>query len=222
MSAVLVVAPHPDDETLGCGGTLLRHAARGDSVHWLIVTAMDSSRFSAERIECRVREVDQIAAAYGFASTTCLQFPASRLDEVPCSELVAAIGAVVGKLQPEVIYLPFPGDAHTDHHAVYSAAAAATKWFRYPSVKRVLACEIVSETDFGLAPDGLAFRPNSYVDISAWLDQKIAIMRLYEGEMGEHPFPRSEVAMRALANLRGAQSGFFAAEAFMLLKEIVG
>lgn len=222
MSVVLVVAPHPDDETLGCGGTLLRHMAGGDSVHWLIASAMDTARFSAERIERRSQEIDQVASAYGFTSTTRLQFPASRLDEVPCSELVASIGAVVEKLQPGVVYLPFPGDAHTDHRAVYSAAAAATKWFRYSFVKRVLACEIGSETDFGLAPDGLAFRPNSYVDISAWLDKKIAIMRLYEGEMGEHPFPRSEVAMRALANLRGAQSGFAAAEAFMLLKEIVG
>ncbi|MCX7164724.1 MAG: PIG-L family deacetylase [Rhodocyclales bacterium] len=222
MSVVLVVAPHPDDETLGCGGTLLRHKSRGDSLHWLIVTAMDSARFSAERIAHRAREIDQVAGAYGFGSTTCLQFPASRLDEVPCNELVAAIGVVVGKLQPEVIYLPFPGDAHTDHRAVYSAAAAVTKWFRYPFVKRVLACEIVSETDFGLAPDGLAFRPNSYVDISPWLDRKIDIMRLYAGEMGEHPFPRSERAIRALASLRGAQSGFAAAEAFMLLKEIVG
>lgn len=222
MSVVLVVAPHPDDETLGCGGALLRHGSRGDSVHWLIVTAMDSARFGAERVERRSREIEQVAGAYGFGSSTCLHFPASRLDEVPCTELIAAIGAVVGRLQPEVIYLPFPGDAHTDHRAVYSAAVAVTKWFRYPFVKRILACDIVSETDFGLAPDGLAFRPNFYVDISAWLDRKIAIMRLYEGEMGEHPFPRSELAMRALASLRGAQSGFAAAEAFMLLKEIVG
>lgn len=222
MSAVLVIAPHPDDETLGCGGALLRHKSLGDSVHWLIVTSMDSVRYSAERIEHRSREIEQVAGAYGFDSTTCLQFPAARLDEAPCNKLVAAIGAVVDRLQPAVIYLPFPGDAHTDHRAVYSAAAAVTKWFRYPFVKRVLACEIISETDFGLAPDGLAFRPNSYVDISAWLDKKIAIMRFYEGEMGDHPFPRSEVAMRALASLRGAQSGFAAAEAFMLIKEIVG
>ncbi len=220
MSVVLVVAPHPDDETLGCGGTLLRHASRGDSVHWLIVSEMDPTCFSAERIDRRSREIDQVASAYGFASTTCLRFPASKLDEVPCNEMVASISAVFNRLQPEIIYLPFPGDAHTDHHAVYSASVVATKWFRYPFVKRVLACEILSETDFGLAPDGLAFRPNSYVNISAWLDEKIAIMRLYEGEIGEHPFPRSDLAMRALANLRGAQSGLVAAEAFMVLKEI--
>lgn len=222
MSVVLVVAPHPDDETLGCGGALLRHKSLGDSVHWLIATAMDPIRFGTERTERRSAEIGKVASTYGFDSTTCLEFPVSRLDEVPCGELVAAIGAVVGKVQPEVIYLPFPGDAHTDHRAAHTAAVAATKWFRYPFVKRVLACEIMSETDFGLAPDGLAFRPNYYVDISPWLEQKLAIMGLYEGEMGEHPFPRSEVAMRAQAILRGAQSGFAAAEAFMLLKEIVG
>jgi LmbE family N-acetylglucosaminyl deacetylase len=222
VSAVLVVAPHPDDETLGCGGVLLRHKSLGDSVHWLIVTAMDPIRFGAERTERRSAEIENVASAYGFDSTTRLEFSASRLDEVPCSDLVAAIGAVVSKFQPNTIYLPFPGDAHTDHRAVHFAAAAATKWFRYPFVKRVLACEIASETDFGLAPDGLAFRPNYYVDISPWLEKKLAIMRLYAGEMGEHPFPRSEAAIRALATLRGAQSGFAAAEAFMLLKEIVG
>jgi LmbE family N-acetylglucosaminyl deacetylase len=216
----MVVAPHPDDETLGCGGTLLRHISRGDSVHWLIVSEMDPACFSAERIDRRSREITQVASAYGFASTNCLRFPASRLDEVPCNEMVASISAVVNQLKPEIIYLPFPGDAHTDHHAVYLASVVATKWFRYPFVRRVLACEILSETDFGLAPDGLAFRPNSYVNISAWLDEKIAIMRLFEGEIGEHPFPRSDVAIRALASLRGAQSGFVAAEAFMVLKEI--
>ena len=220
MSVVMVVAPHPDDETLGCGGTLLRHVSRGDSVHWLIVSEMDPTCFSAERIDRRSREIKQVASAYGFASTNCLRFPASRLDEVPCNEMVASISAVVNHLKPEIIYLPFPGDAHTDHHAVYLASVVATKWFRYPFVRRVLACEILSETDFGLAPDGLAFRPNSYVNISAWLDEKIAIMRLFEGEIGEHPFPRSDVAIRALASLRGAQSGFVAAEAFMVLKEI--
>lgn len=221
MSVVLVIAPHPDDETLGCGGTLLRHRAAGDSVHWLIVTAMDPVGFSAERIARRSREIDQVSAAYGFSSTSCLEYPAARLDQVPCAELVSAIGQVIGSLQAEVIMLPFSGDAHTDHRIVHTAASAATKWFRYPFVKRILACEITSETDFGLAPAAFGFTPNVFVDISPWLAKKIEIMRLYEGEMGEHPFPRSEIAIRALATLRGAQSGFAAAESFMLLKEIV-
>lgn len=220
MSIVLVVAPHPDDETLGCGGTLLRHRHGGDDVHWLVVTALDAGRYSADRIERRKQEIRTVAAAYGFASTTELGFATTRLDVVPLDELVARIADVVALVKPEIIYLPFPGDAHTDHRFVFLAGAAATKWFRHPSVRRVLACEIPSETDFGLVPDGLSFKPNSYVDISPWLERKLTIMHCYEGEMGQHPFPRSEQAIRALASLRGAQCGTEAAEAFMVLKEI--
>lgn len=221
MTCVLVMAPHADDETLGCGGTLLRHMALGDTVHWLLVTAMDPVGFSPERIASRRREIEAVSAAYGFSSVVELGFPTARLDTVPVDELVAAVGGTVGSIQPDVIYLPFPGDAHSDHRAVHTAAVATTKWFRYPSVKRVLACETPSETDFGLAADGLPFRPNVFVDISPWLEAKIEIMRLYAGEMSGHPFPRSEVGLRALATVRGAQCGCVAAEAFMLLKETV-
>ncbi len=221
MKTVLVIAPHPDDETLGCGGTLLRHRGGGDELHWLVVTQLDGERHSTERVKCRQEEIRKVADAYGFASTTQLGFETSRLDCVPMDEIVFRIGDVVAKVKPEIIYLPFPGDAHTDHRIVYLAASAATKWFRYPSVRRVLACEIPSETDFGLAPDGLSFKPNSYVDISPWLGKKLEIMQRYVGEMGTHPFPRSEAAIRALATLRGAQCGADAAEAFMILKEIV-
>ena len=221
MSSVLVVAPHPDDETLGCGGTLLRHVSMGDEVHWLLVTAMDAVRFAPARIEARRREIQAVSAAYRFASVIELGLPTARLDALPVDELVASIGKAVGAIKPDIVYLPFPGDAHTDHRTVFTAAIAATKWFRYPGVRRILACEIPSETDFGLAPDALPFRPNVYVDISSWLQTKLNIMRMYAGEMAEHPFPRSEDGLRALATLRGSQSGCEAAEAFMLLKELV-
>ena len=221
MSIVLVVAPHPDDETLGCGGTLLRHRSKGDELHWLVVTQLDAERYSTERVAGRQQEIVEVVAAYGFASVTQLKFETTRLDRVPLDEIVSAVGDVVATVKPEVIYLPFPGDAHTDHRIVYQAASAATKWFRHSSVRRVLACEILSETDFGLAPDALPFKPNSYVDISSWLDKKLEIMYRCAGEMGKHPFPRSETAIRALASLRGAQCGTEAAEAFMVLKEIV-
>ncbi len=222
MSIILVIAPHPDDETLGCGGALLRHISIGDLVHWVIVSTMDPSCFSAEQIDRRSNEINQVASAYGFASITNLRFNASRLDDIPVTELVDSIGDVISQLRPETIYLPFPGDAHTDHRAVYLSAISATKWFRYPFVKRILACEIVSETDFGLNPEGLPFRPNLYINISDWIEKKIEIMRLYESEIGEHPFPRSAEVIRALARLRGAQSGFLSAEAFMVVKEIIG
>ncbi len=221
MSNILVIAPHPDDETLGCGGTLLRHRQSGDDIHRLIVIAITANQASANRIQGRKREIATVVAAYGFASTTELGFETTTLDAPPMSALVAGIGDAVKRIRPEVVYLPYPGDAHTDHRAVFLAGSSATKWFRYPSVKRVLAYETISETNFGMAPDMLPFRPNSYIDIGPWLDKKIEIMACYEGEMGTHPFPRSETAIRAQATFRGAEAGVATAEAFMLLKEIV-
>ena len=189
MSNILVIAPHPDDETLGCGGTLLRHRQSGDDIHWLIVAAITANQAFADRIQGRKREIATVVAAYGFASTTELGFETTTLDALPMNALVVG--------------------------------SSATKWFRYPSVKRVLAYETISETNFGIAPDMLPFRPNSYIDISPWLDKKIEIMACYEGEMGTHPFPRSQTAIRAQATLRSAEAGVSVAEAFMLLKEIV-
>lgn len=216
MKTVLVVAPHPDDETLGCGGTLLRHIAAGDAVHWLVLTALpEGSTLSPDVF-------DQVGAAFGFAGVHRLELPDARLDTVPLADLISRISPVVRRVEPATIYLPHPGDAHTDHRAAFDAAIACTKSFRYPSVRRVLVYETLSETDFGLDPDRGGFRPNVYVDITAHLERKLEILRLcYPGEMGEHPFPRNEGALRAMAALRGAVAGCPAAEAFLLLKEIL-
>lgn len=220
MTTVLAIAPHPDDETLGCGGTLLRHRADGDTVHWLVASAMPADGpWPEERRQRREREITAVTAHYGFASVQRLDFPAARLDTVPAADLVAAMAAAMAPLQPETIYLPFRGDAHSDHAAVFDAAAACTKWFRYPSIRRVRVYETPSETGFGLGSD--VFHPNLFSDITPHLDSKLAAMRLYEGEMGTFPFPRSEEAIRALAALRGSQCGRNAAEAFMSLREVI-
>jgi LmbE family N-acetylglucosaminyl deacetylase len=220
MSTILVVAPHPDDETLGCGGTLLRHVAAGDAVHWLIVTHLSETvGTSAERIATREQEIEQVAVRYGMAGTTNLEFPTTRLDTIPIGDLVASIGEVVQAVEPHIVYLPFRNDIHTDHALVFDAAASCTKWFRYPSIQRVLAYETLSETDFALDPDVAGFRPTVFVDVTNYLDKKIEIMHIFESEMGTAPFPRSEAVLRSLATLRGAAAGYDAAEAFMLLKE---
>jgi LmbE family N-acetylglucosaminyl deacetylase len=221
MSIVLAVAPHPDDETLGCGGTLLRHRAEGDDIHWLIITAMSEVLgFSAEQIIKRDKEITGIAEAYDFASITRLDLPTALLDTQPLGDLVGAIGGVFGSIQPEIVYAPFPGDAHSDHRVVFDAVSACCKWFRHSSLRRVMACEIPSETDVGIDPTSAPFRPNLFVNVSDYLDKKIQIMKNYDGEMGDFPFPRSEQSIRALAHHRGSQAGYAAAEAFMTLKEI--
>ncbi len=218
---VLCVAPHPDDETLGCGGTLLRHIARGDAVHWLVMTRMSPALgFSAERIASREREIADVAAAYGFAGVHQAGLPTTRLDTLPKADLIEAVSSVVRSVQPDMLYMPYRNDAHSDHAAVFDAAAACCKHFRHASIRRACAYETLSETEFGLRTDDPGFRPNLFVDTSAWLERKIQIMRLFAGEMGEAPFPRSAEAIRALATYRGGVAGTAAAEAFMILREI--
>ncbi|MBR9973731.1 PIG-L deacetylase family protein [Magnetospirillum sulfuroxidans] len=221
MSVVLAVAPHPDDETLGYGGTLLRHRAEGDQIHWLIVTAVSPEfGWSAQRMAERATAIDNMAADYSFASVTQLGLPTARLDTLPLSDLVATVAQVIETIRPDTVYTPHSGDVHSDHRLVFQAVAAATKTFRSPYVRRLLVCEIQSETDFAVQPDRLPFQPNVFVDITPYLSRKIALLSHFASEMGVFPFPRSAEAIRALAMCRGAQAGVAAAEAFMLLKEI--
>lgn len=222
MNTVLHVTPHADDETLGCGGALLRHAAEGDAVHWLIVTDLDGAAgYSAAAIERREREIEAVAAAYPFAAVHRLRLPDARLDALPLLEVALALRGVFAEVRPETVYLPFRGDAHSDHRVVFDAAAACLRPHRAGWARRLLAYETPSETDFAIDPERPGFRPNLFVDVERWLARKIEILGIYgESELGEHPFPRSERGVRALATLRGAAAGVAAAEAFVVLREI--
>lgn len=215
---ILVIAPHPDDETLGAGGTLLRAIASGRPVHWLIVTKMRAEDgWPADKMARREAEIKAVADAFGFAGVHILPYPAARLDTFPMGDLVASIGAVVKETQPEIIMLPHRGDAHSDHAAVHDAGAACAKWFRYPSVRWTLVYETLSETDASVQ-DAETFQPDVFVDISAQLDEKLRITELFGDEIQPFPFPRSLQALRALAETRGVACGATAAECFMLLR----
>jgi LmbE family N-acetylglucosaminyl deacetylase len=199
---------------------MLRLKAEGHKVAWLIVTRITSEAgWSKEKIQQRADEIKRVTAFFGFDSVFELNFPTTQLDQVPMSDLVAAISNVFKTFDPEEVFVPHPSDVHTDHKVVFDAVASCTKWFRYPSVRRVLAYETLSETDFGLQKNQ-AFRPNVFVNIDPYLAKKLQAMKIYESELGEFPFPRSHEAIQALASLRGAASGFKAAEAFELLREI--
>ena len=218
----LVIAPHPDDELLGCGGTLLRRVAEGGSVGWLLMTAItEEAGWQREKVAQRASEIQQVREGLGVHSEHFfpLDFPTAELDSIPMSSLISRISNVFKQFEPEEVLLPYPGDVHSDHRITFEAACACTKWFRYSSVRRVLVYETPSETDFGIDPRDSGFRPNVFVDISQYIDRKLELMAIYESEMGEFPFPRSETALRALAQARGSQAGFEAAEAFMLLRE---
>ena len=216
------MATHPDDETLGCGGTLLKHKANGDEIHWLIATGIKKSKgCSVSAIEKRNKEIKKVEDLYGFASVNKLNLSTTKVDTYSMGELVSKISHVINTVKPNIIYLPFKGDVHSDHKYIFDAAYSCTKIFRYPFIKKIFMMETLSETEFSLSTKEDSFVPNIFVDISEFMDKKIEIMKTYENEMGVHPFPRSERNIRALATFRGATSGCNYAESFMLLKEIM-
>jgi LmbE family N-acetylglucosaminyl deacetylase len=208
---VLCVAVHPDDETLGCGGTLLRHMEEGDSVECLFITDGNPNQ----------REViAQVIDKYGFDRTHRLGLPDARLDEETGAVLVSSIGKVFQDVQPQVIYIPNRSDAHSDHRCIYQAIAACTKPFRFPYIREVLMMEVMSETDSIPALPETAFIPNVFVDISKQMSQKMEIMKSYQSELMDYPDIRNKDSIRALCRYRGAQINVEYAEAFMLLKSI--
>ena len=222
MRTIVVVAPHPDDETLGCGGSLLRHRREGDSINWLIMTTADGlADYDQVRLDSRLREIDEVSQAYGFDCVHQLAFTATELDSIPMKDVVGEVSGFFSDLSPYTVYLPYRNDVHSDHQVVFDAVAACTKCFRYPSIRQVRAYETLSETEFGLRPEDPGFKPNLWIDITAELERKIDILQLYEGEIQAHPFPRSVANIRALATFRGAQAGCGAAESFMSLMEIL-
>jgi LmbE family N-acetylglucosaminyl deacetylase len=218
---VMVVAPHPDDETLGCAGALLRHAQAGDTIIWLVITSMhEVDGYTLKQIDNRQAEMHAVAQRYGFAEVVCLGLRTARLDSLPLADLISHISSVFQRIRPEILYIPYRYDAHSDHGCVFDAVSACSKSFRYPFIRSVYAYETLSETGFGLTVENSAFSPNLFVDISHCLEQKLSIMMIYQDEIGTFPFPRSQEAVKALAQLRGAQANMLAAEAFMILKEL--
>ena len=220
--AVLVISGHPDDETLGCGGTLLRHHARGDRVFWLIVTKTYAPQWSHEVVAVKAAEVEAVATVYGFERHFNLGLPSARLDTVPEADLISGIRDVIGLTEPTTVYVVHSGDAHTDHQRVHRATMSVLKSFYMTKfgVGRILAYETVSSTDVATPHVTTAFLPNVFIDITPYIDRKLEIMERYRSEAQVEPLPRSASAIRALARYRGAIVGVQYAEAFMLIREV--
>ena len=222
MNKVLVIAVHPDDETLGCGGTLLKHKAQGDEIYWLVVTGPikgDHPAFTDEFIAQRDALVDRVSSEYGFNETIKLNLPTQKLHAVDLKDIILKVSEVLKRIQPDTIYMMYNNDVHSDHRVAFDAAYSCTKSFRYPFIKRILMIEALSETEFSLATQGTTFVPNVYVDITSYLDKKLEIMSLFEGELMVEPWPRSLSSIKALARVRGSRAGVMYAESFQLLYE---
>ncbi|MBY0493506.1 MAG: PIG-L family deacetylase [Cyanobacteria bacterium] len=220
MKRITVISVHPDDETLGCGGTILRHIAGGDRVDWIVVSAGWEPKYGKDQIAAKAREVERVAQAYGMADVKRLGLQTTRLRELPLATIVDALGPALDATAPNEIYTVHRGDVHTDHQAVFEAVSIVCKPFRdRPRPGRLLSFETLSSTDAALATPA-PFLPNAFVDITPFIDRKIEIMAMFTTEQQPYPQPRSAESIRAQARYRGAAIGREYAEAFMLLREV--
>ncbi len=210
-----VVSAHPDDETLGAGGTLARHVLAGDEVHACIVTKAYTPDWPEEAITRSRVQAEKALGILGAASVRFLGFPTVKLNAVPGKEINDKLIEFVGEIKPHIIYAPFPGDLNSDHRIVARAAAIAAR----PAQKHkcsLLYFETLSSTEWGRIFLGKSFHPNVYIDISATMQRKLEAAECYQMEMREHPHPRSVEGIKTLARMRGMEAGLEAAEAFML------
>lgn len=220
IGAALVLAPHPDDEILGCGGTMARLVDAGAAVHVAIVTSGQPPRFAAEGVAQVRAEAAAAHARIGVTATHWLDFPAAELDRVPHAALNAGIGRLVAELAPDTLFVPFVGDIHLDHQLVFTSALVAARPRASAFPRRIYAYETLSETNWNAPYLSPAFVPNVFVDIAATLERKLEAFGLFASQVQPAPSERSVAALRALATLRGATVHRAAAEAFVLVREI--
>lgn len=220
---VLVVAAHPDDEVLGCGGTLARHSANGDEVVIAFLSDGESSRRDATdgvAITARNQAALEAATILGGSIAEFGQFADNQLDSVPVLEICRKVEQLVSEYRPDVIYTHHGGDLNVDHRLAHQAVMTAARPQQGSPVRTILSFETPSSTEWqpvGYAP---TFTPSWFVDISQTFETKLAALLPYSAELREWPHPRSLRAIEALARWRGASVGCEAAEAFTVSRHI--
>jgi LmbE family N-acetylglucosaminyl deacetylase len=212
---ILTIAAHPDDEVLGCGGVLALHARRGDAVTVVIACEGESHRYGPGGVG-QAGHVRRAARTLGVGDVRQLGFPDQALDTLRLTEIIAPLERVVREVRPRVVYCQFGGDVNRDHHLLFQAALVATR----PTegfLEAVLAFDTASSTEWAYPR---TFIPDTWVDIAATLDVKLAAMACYESELRPYPHPRSLKALEHRARALGNQVCLDAAEVFMTVRRI--
>lgn len=226
-STVLVVAAHPDDEILGCGGTIARHVQAGDTVNVLVLgEGVTSRNMVRDREQCaaEIAALQQAAQAahhlLGVHAAQMLDLPDNRFDTVAFLDIVKAIEKVKGTWKPDVVYTHHQADLNIDHRLTLQAVLTAFRPLPGERCRRICSFEVLSSTEWGRAGGQAAFSPAYFVDIAAFLEVKVAALKLYASEMRAFPHPRSETAVRVSAQRWGATAGVPAAEAFEVVRHL--
>ncbi len=223
----LIITAHPDDEVLGCGGSMAKWAKEGHEVHVLILAEGSTSRDKQRDRASRTEELSLLAqsakrATYilGVESVKLLDYPDNRMDSIDLLDVVKPVEEIIEKLQPEVVVTHHAGDLNIDHQIIHQAVITACRPQPGQTVKRILSFEVPSSTEWQSPSSGNPFVPNWFEDISDTLNLKIKALEAYKSEMRDWPHSRSTKAVEHLARWRGASVGVEAAEAFMLVREI--
>lgn len=217
---ILVIAVHPDDETLGCGGTILKHKKNNNQVYWLILTKANPNITHYDNIEkIQLKYIKQVAGEYNFDGWKQLNFLTTTLDEYPFGKIVREIDNYIRQIEPSIIYYHHFGDVHSDHRIASEAISSSTKNYRYPFIEKIFSFETLSETEFAPSIRNNVFVPNVFNDISIYMERKLQIMKLFTTEQMPEPLPRALSTIKALGRLRGSRIGVEYAEAFTLLFE---
>lgn len=218
---VLVIAPHPDDEVLGCGGAIARLSDAARDVHVAIVTRGQPPRFPVEAVAPLREEVAAAHALLKVTETHYLDLPAAELDRVAHADVNHALDKLFARIRPAAVFMPFKGDVHLDHELVFRSTLVAARPNRTDCPRRLYAYETLSETNWNAPYLTPPFVPNVFVDIAETLDRKLEAFAAYRSQCRAFPNERSPEALRALATLRGATVHLNAAEAFVLIREVL-
>jgi len=219
---VLVVAAHPDDEILGLGGTLARHAAEGDAVHILIVAEGATAREGGTAHDTgKLRDAAARAAqAIGAKTIDMLGLPDNQLDTLALLDVIRPIESAVRKISPTLVYTHHGSDLNLDHRIVHQAVVTACRPVPTSTIKKIYGFETLSSTEWAAPSMGPAFNPTHFVCITETLHAKKAALQCYKTEMRPFPHPRSLDVVEALAKLRGSAAGLESAEAFEVILDI--
>lgn len=223
----LIIAAHPDDEVLGCGGSMAKWAKDGHDVNVLIMAEGVTARDKKRARGTRKKELSHLAQSalvaseiLGVNSVVLLDYPDNRMDSVDLLDVVKTVEDYIEKLKPDEVVTHHACDLNIDHQITQQTVMTACRPLPSNFVKRILSFEVPSATEWQSPTVSSPFVPNCFEDISETLELKIKALKVYESEMREWPHSRSIKALEHLARWRGASVGVEAAEAFMLVREI--
>lgn len=220
MNKLLIIAPHPDDEILGCGGTMIKHIEAGDEVYVCIATKGCLPLFSSEGTERTRSEARNCHHHIGVKKTFFLDLPAVMIEKENRYDVNDKILDVIKQVQPDEVYIPHWGDMQKDHQIVAESCMVALRPKYEPKVKRIYSYETMSETAWNAPNVQNEFIPNVFVDITNTIDKKLEALSFFHSQLSSFPDARSAEAIKALAMYRGALMHYQAAEAFMLIREL--